>query len=735
MRYHFIFILAFLFNLNSFSQESYWVSTKLPGLMPTSYHYAVGETCIIFADDTSQAVNAFSLNNVDWKVLLVPTKLNWTAAAADGNAALIYNDSIVVGYSAITNTFATLFFSGTPLNVSGAKFGCKDNFAFFTTDQLFYVFDAEDAQWHSFSYTSPGIESLGGGVKGKNDYIYLDLWIGNATPHTLVAYSLLTKSFAEFTEPDMLNAFELDHGFTYSRTNEPYLTVGYSAFTGQFKSISHGSYISEMRPVQYDELVPKYICNLFVANEQLDGNLYRYYMWVFNTEIGDFAEYSSEYTYNGSNYKLLGSECGEQTAFTLIQNKNRSDILEIVVYSAETNSFSHFDTPLFYWFNESMFAGGLLIDGFDEHTYFLYDVLAKTLFAHPVEWTQSIQPLVNARALSNTWSVFAYTEQYEDTVHVFSYNRPDGSLNAFDIPGRASSSAFKGSNLYGLLITDNLGVPVKVFLYSPIYNHWMGKDLASTSYRGSAGNYFYANYTNLDQTCFYDAESNQEFWYPSAQQAQYVYAGEKVFLMYSNIGKYVGYSMNDHAGSDYEATRFNDQQKGEYVVLNLNVTYGSKYELLLYDGFNNIFAPLTLSQDQGIRRISWPGGKTAFIASQNGYLFAYCPLEINSIPGNYNIPGSMAAELHQNYPNPFNSVTKIKYTISPSALSSAQGEVPVTLKVYDFTGRVVSTLLCGHQPKGEHTCTFDGSDLPEGVYFYQLQVNGEVKCDKMIIAR
>jgi hypothetical protein len=727
MNQYFVYIILLLLSPISLAQDSSWVSTQLPGNFPLSYQYDVGETCLIFADETSQVVYAFDVNYGDWQVLLVPTQLDWIDAAADGNAAMIYNDSIVVGYSAITNSFSALTYNGTLVTISGDEYGCIDNFAFFVTDQLFYVFDAEDAQWHSINYTPPGAAPWGGGVIGKEDYIYLNLWINNQPPVTLTAYSLHTKTFSQFSDDYLLSGRNLDHGFTFQQTNEsPYLCLGYSAYTGQFQSKSHARYIDGPGPGVYEELVSPLVCHMFVTNEQINGNLYRYYMWVYNTEIGNFAEYTFEYTYNGSNYVPVKVVCGGQTAFVIIRNVDEGDKLECLLYSAQTNSFLLFDTPLFHWGFMSFSAGGLVIDGYDEQTYFLYDVQTQTSFTHPVAWTQGIQPGVQARALANYWSIFAYTEQYNDLVHVFSYNRPNGSLYTFDIVGRASTAAYRGGDFYGLLITES-GLPIKTFLYSPVHNNWSEKDLASTSYSGGEGNYYYVNYTNLNQTIFYDAQTNQEHLFPSAQQSQNVFARDSVFIMYSNEGKYIGYSMNEHASSDYTVSQFTSEQWANFIVLNLNIGSGSQNELLLYDGYNNIFAPLTLTTMHGNRKASWPGGKTAFVASQNGYLFAYSPNKSTGIENNQFFSDGMQYTLLQNYPNPFNSSTKIRWQ---SPIGSRQ-----TLKIYDVLGNEIITLVDEYKPAGSHEVVFDASKVSSGIYFYQIHTGEFIQTKKMILLR
>jgi len=71
--------------------------------------------------------------------------------------------------------------------------------------------------------------------------------------------------------------------------------------------------------------------------------------------------------------------------------------------------------------------------------------------------------------------------------------------------------------------------------------------------------------------------------------------------------------------------------------------------------------------------------------------------------------------LGQNYPNPFNPVTNIGYEIPQDAR--------VTMKVYDITGREISTLVNGSQAAGYHTVIFDASKYSSGMYFYKIKVS------------
>ena len=81
------------------------------------------------------------------------------------------------------------------------------------------------------------------------------------------------------------------------------------------------------------------------------------------------------------------------------------------------------------------------------------------------------------------------------------------------------------------------------------------------------------------------------------------------------------------------------------------------------------------------------------------------PLSINSIS---NRSGTL-----QIYPNPFSRNTTISFFLDRSE--------KVTLKVFDLSGREVTTLLNDELTSGEHSITLDTKDLPEGIYMLKLQ--------------
>lgn len=69
-------------------------------------------------------------------------------------------------------------------------------------------------------------------------------------------------------------------------------------------------------------------------------------------------------------------------------------------------------------------------------------------------------------------------------------------------------------------------------------------------------------------------------------------------------------------------------------------------------------------------------------------------------------------KLYPVYSNPFNSETKIQYAVSRPAR--------ITISAFDITGRLIGTLLDQKVDAGEHSFTWNASDLAPGTYFIKL---------------
>ncbi len=83
--------------------------------------------------------------------------------------------------------------------------------------------------------------------------------------------------------------------------------------------------------------------------------------------------------------------------------------------------------------------------------------------------------------------------------------------------------------------------------------------------------------------------------------------------------------------------------------------------------------------------------------------------------------------LAQNYPNPFNPGTTIYYAIPERTL--------VQLSIYDVRGRKVADIVNLTQPAGNYKVDFNASNLPSGVYIYQLKTSSRSLSRKMVLSK
>jgi hypothetical protein len=115
------------------------------------------------------------------------------------------------------------------------------------------------------------------------------------------------------------------------------------------------------------------------------------------------------------------------------------------------------------------------------------------------------------------------------------------------------------------------------------------------------------------------------------------------------------------------------------------------------------------------------------------YVWEYDP-SMSSVeeyqPGENAMPRSF--ELKQNYPNPFNPTTTIMYSLEKNGA--------VRLNIYNINGKLVRTLVNGHQVMGYHHVVWDGNDnnghrVSSGIYFYSLEANSQKVVKKMTMIK
>ncbi|NUO78765.1 T9SS type A sorting domain-containing protein, partial [candidate division KSB1 bacterium] len=125
-----------------------------------------------------------------------------------------------------------------------------------------------------------------------------------------------------------------------------------------------------------------------------------------------------------------------------------------------------------------------------------------------------------------------------------------------------------------------------------------------------------------------------------------------------------------------------------------------------------------------IPRVDFDGSERFYYVATNGVLSDTAWVFVNAIGNTVGaLPEGYA--LHQNFPNPFYDATLFAYELAEPAF--------VELTLYNVVGQSVATLVKGFRPQGNFLTKFVGEELPAGVYFYQLKLNGRPVARKKML--
>jgi hypothetical protein len=91
----------------------------------------------------------------------------------------------------------------------------------------------------------------------------------------------------------------------------------------------------------------------------------------------------------------------------------------------------------------------------------------------------------------------------------------------------------------------------------------------------------------------------------------------------------------------------------------------------------------------------------------------------------YDVPAKFV--LNQNFPNPFNPSTTINYFVPKESF--------VSIKLFDFLGREVTTLVSETKSTGSYELSFNASSLPSGTYFYVMTADNYSTTKKMVLMK
>jgi len=170
--------------------------------------------------------------------------------------------------------------------------------------------------------------------------------------------------------------------------------------------------------------------------------------------------------------------------------------------------------------------------------------------------------------------------------------------------------------------------------------------------------------------------------------------------------------------------------KNDFIINNTNVdsvTFflnTSAANLSIHN--DSVFITANTEYEVLLRGIAWKNNKKVDFSP--AYLIKS---GITLVDEKYNTINSEFSLL-QNYPNPFNPTTTISFTI-PNVVDAKFAST--TLKVFDILGREITTIVNDNKTAGTYKIIFNASDLPSGVYFYQLKSNNYLETKKMILMK
>lgn len=138
-----------------------------------------------------------------------------------------------------------------------------------------------------------------------------------------------------------------------------------------------------------------------------------------------------------------------------------------------------------------------------------------------------------------------------------------------------------------------------------------------------------------------------------------------------------------------------------------------------------------------------PFGKTSgntpyqYVVTHEGFYSFFCAFHGTSqdMKGRFtvvtnsvkNIPSASGIKLEQNYPNPVSGQTNIGFSLEKAT--------DLTISLYTSTGEFVKSLASGTFDGGKQSVSVDASTLPNGVYFYRLNANGETLAGQMVVTK
>ncbi|MCP4705881.1 MAG: T9SS type A sorting domain-containing protein [candidate division Zixibacteria bacterium] len=724
-----------------------WVEYKLPGDRPANWSRMVGENCLIFVDRMAPEIYAFDIGSAEWHTYTASTDLDWSSQIKVGrNVAFVYNDEMVVAYNGLTQEFVPISYTGAMLPGTTYGHDCRADMAYFVTDQNFYVFDGEDNVWRTYDISDMG-DVISWGMYGIEDYI---LFYASETGDykKLVAYSYLTKTFAGYDGDGFIEHEELNHGFIFYKNMTPaadsvsHFFAGYSAFSGDYVLLERANSSAIWNSIA--RRGHPGTSAMFEDRYRIEDNNWKIDIFGFDTRHGNFVQTSYDYTYTCNDNCPYITEAGGEIAIATERIKD-SGVLNHRVYNGTTNSFSSFISPLIYptcSMSAIIAAGGIVYSSSDCSKVWFYDVEAELGISAGLPSIEGGYYNSIGHRMYDNWGIAECKRSLDSTVHIYSYHQDNNDqIHTFTFESASTFGRFDSTNVGGRM-SNNIGGPYVLYLYSPGLDSWSSVDFGSSHAKVGKG-------VQRDYIFWYDTEisgpmqifdgvtgvtTSMPFGW-SYIYASHIVAKSNFMLTRSVDNIYSGYSTYTRTYSEYAGELMSGFRGQEDVLVMQKTISGGGANILVYNVLYDNFVMTNFDTEYGTYFDIWAGGKTALIMTLPGYLLAWDPnadasTDVEDNITDTNLPESYS--LSQNYPNPFNPTTVISYSIPKRS--------DVSISIINLLGQKIKTIVNENQTAGKHTVNWDGTDqsgkaVASGIYFYQINAGDYTASKKMIMIK
>jgi hypothetical protein len=698
------------------AQNGAWIEQELQPTMSGTWLADRGDNCLGYTKENSQYIYFFDINNSQWTEVDLGTPQTFNDLEAAGQTVMAYTDEIIVGYSAATSQWDTLYYQGTLLYPTGTDisrgYGCGNKLAFFVTDSYFYVFDSELGVWQSHNYLYPGA-SVSGNFWSGDDYVGVIL---NQNPPNYcvnMVYSLPQHAFNENLQGGFYYHMHwgMTHGFITSWDNgvNTWILTGYSSLSNQF------SQRTILPPLGYggggctfpDHFVEKTVGVYIYLESISEARLVAY-----DTQQGSWFEasyfFDPQYTNPLSTWSYGGRVAG--SSHHNIQTKLNTYLL----FDGASGSYNTLSPGIIYSSGGAIpgspIPGGNFIMAHDTSNIWFYNPANQNSHFISMPW----KGVTGVYSGDNFATIGSYDTPGAPTeMHVF--NATTDNITNISIGNSSIITVLGSPYMCGFVAGEGYG---EVYFYSGLLDDYVNISYSPNSYAGVTVSDLLAVASDGSQPYLYDATTNTS--YPASVPWSSTSIGKNVALFRKDT-----YTIDAYSTLSQQLTEFSvpegvyGMNASGYIGLIYSSNYGQYYA---YNGFYNNMVPL---QPSGTWQGSMAGNQTALVVRFDR-IYAFDPQGPTGIESVMLKPNDF--HLAQNYPNPFNPTTKINYSLEQAG--------HVTLTIYDLLGREIETLVDEFKSIGSYDVLVDGSNLASGFYYYQLKIENKFEeTKKMLLLR